>query len=123
MKTRLELADEYQELRKNYHQLLCVQFEIDFNEAAWFETNDKKVELCLFLASKNPIDISFDEVRYIVDYEVSWDEFLSWYIYTKRLKALSSDISTPTLTDWRLANKKLIYKLVSDLENYFKRTR
>lgn len=89
-----ELIQSFSDIANKYLDALCGQFGLSKADTMWIgEEVGGVVEVSDYF-------ISFDEIRFIVDNNIGFNEFDEWYDYVNTLKMINYDICTPTLKSW-----------------------
>lgn len=97
---RVELKCEYKALMEKYiAEFIEMSFEND-KSIMFNKISDNIIEVCDYI-------LDIDDIRYIVDYDVDFEEWEEWYEYCLRLGMVDLSIKPPTLDEWLNGQNKL----------------
>ena len=106
----------------NYLKAICEMFELFYEEDAWV-AGDVGTIACV-----GDYFIGFDEIRYIVDNDLTLDEYLQYYDYC--LEAHDYGITAPNLENWHKGCPRAtkddfanLRKAKQDFDNLIKETK
>lgn len=87
-----KIKKDFETACEEYLKALCEMFEMPYEKDAWVGSDVGTV------ASVGDYFIGFDEIRYIVDNDLTLDEYLQYYDYC--LEAYDYSITAPNLENW-----------------------
>lgn len=87
-----KIRKDFENACEEYLKALCEKFEMPYDKDAWV-ANDVGTIACV-----GDYFINFDEIRYIVDNDLTLDEYLQYYDYC--LEAYDYGITAPNLENW-----------------------
>ena len=87
-----QIKDNFARACEEYLKALCEMFEMPYEQDAWV-AGDIGTIACV-----GDYFISMDEIRYIVDNDITFDEYLQYYDYC--LEAHEYGITAPNLENW-----------------------
>lgn len=87
-----QIKDNFARACEEYLKALCLMFELPYERDAWVGNDVGTV------ASVGDYFFNMDEIRYIVDNNLTFDEYLQYYDYC--LVACEYGITTPNFESW-----------------------
>lgn len=87
-----QLKKDFARACEEYLKALCLMFELPYEQDAWV-AGDVGTTACV-----GDYFISMEEIRYVVDNNVTYDEYLQYYDYC--LEAYEYNITIPSLKSW-----------------------
>jgi len=119
---KTEIKENFEKACEDYLKTLCEMFELPYEQDAWVAGDIGSI------ANVGDYYFSFEEIRYIVDNNLTFNEYLQYYDYC--LEAYDYGITAPNLESWhkgcpRATKEEFanIRKAKQDLENLMEETK
>lgn len=95
MKNKNSLNKLYNDVVDDYVRIFCSEYGLEeYNHSMWVADEIGGI-LCA-----SDYFINFRDIKYCVDNDVPWQEFVKWYDYCLDLGIIDTEISTPNLDSW-----------------------
>ena len=109
-KAHIELLNKrYTEVCEEYLKAFCQTYELQYEEDAWVAGDVGTI------ASIGDYYIDFQDVMYMLDNGIAFEEWLRWYDYC--LDAHDLGLDTPNFTSWHKGCPRLTEEQIQDIKD------